>query len=189
MTYRKVNMELKEISKLHIEGELEKLTDGNIKKFLISSIDRFPDYFWEAPASNSKYHPKDERQPGGLVLHVRRLIRLTEHMVRFYNLNAWERDVLISACILHDSFSRGIPPRTLNYTDPLHPVYVEYMFPFNADADRFIEKRVYDEIMECVSSHLGRFSPNKLLQSNKKLPMIFQLIDYIGSRENVKIDL
>lgn len=182
-------MELKNISKLHIEGEINKLTDGNIKKFLISCVDRFPDYFWEAPASNNKYHQEDERSAGGLVLHVRRLIRLTEHMVRFHNLNAWERDVLLSACILHDCFARGIPPRDLKHSDPLHPVYVEYMFPFNADADRFIERRVYDEIMECVSSHQGRFGPNSMLISNRKLPMIFQLIDYIGSRKDIKIDL
>ena len=182
-------MELKDINKLHIEGEISKLTDSNVRKFLLSCVDRFPDYFWEAPSSNSKYHLEDERSPGGLVLHIRRLVRMTEHMVRFHNLNAWERDILLSACILHDSFSRGIPPRTLTFSDPLHPVYVEYMFPFNADADRFIERKVYEEIMECVSSHQGRFSPNLLLRSNRKLPMIFQMIDYIGSRENIKIDL
>jgi len=179
----------KEVNKLFIEGEIAKLHDGNIKKYLISCIDRFPDYFWEAPASNRRYHPEDERKEGGLVLHVRRLCRLTEDMARLHSLNAWERDILLSACILHDSFSRGIPPRTLTYSDPLHPVYVPHVFVFNADADRFIERRVYDEIMECVLSHQGPWSPNEMLKSNRKLPVIFQTIDYIGSREHIRIDL
>lgn len=182
-------MEPSEVNKILIEGEIGKLSDGNIKKFLISCIDRFPDYFWEAPASNTKYHQEEERKPGGLVLHVRRLFRLTEDMVRLHNLNLWERDILLSACVLHDSFARGIPPRTLNYSDPLHPVYVAYSFPFNADADRFIERKVYEEIMECVSSHQGPWSPNEMLKSNRKLPVIFQTIDYIGSREHIKIEL
>lgn len=182
-------MELHQINKLLIEGEIAKLHDGNIKKFLISCIDRFPDYFWEAPASNSKYHPDDERKPGGLVLHVRRLCKLTEDMVRLHGLNLWERDILLASCVLHDSFARGIPPRVSNGSDPFHPVYVQYQFPFNADADRFIERRVYEEIMECVSSHQGPWSPNLMLTSNRKLPVIFQTIDYIGSREHVKIEL
>lgn len=182
-------MTTEEISKVYIDGEIGKLSDGNIKKFLLSCTSRFPDYFWTAPASVSKYHPEDERKLGGLVLHVRRLCRLTEDVVRMHSLNMWERDVLLSAAILHDSFARGIPPAVKESSDPFHPVYVEYMFPFNAFADRYIERKVYDEIMECVASHSGRWSTNKILQSNRKLPVLFHTIDYLGSRSNIKIDI
>lgn len=182
-------MDAKTINRIYVDGEIAKVSDNGLRRFLTSCVDRFPDYFWEAPASNVKHHPPDERKVGGLVLHVRRLVKLTEHMARFHRLNAWERDVLLAACVLHDGFARGIPPRELGCSDPLHAVYVPYMFPFNADADRFIERRVYEEIMECVASHQGPWAPTELLRSNRKLPMIFQMIDFIGSREDIAIEL
>jgi hypothetical protein len=184
-------MELKEINKIFIEGEIRnKVTDAGIKDFLFAAINDFPDYFWTAPASRSKYHYPDERQEGGLVLHVRRMCKLTEDIVRMYELTLWEKDVLIAACILHDSFSRGIPPNVKNASDPLHPFYPEMMFPYNAYADRFIkDQRIYDEIMTCVASHMGRFSVVKSVVSNKKLPAMFHMIDYIASRTYVKIEI
>jgi hypothetical protein len=182
-------MTLDEINKIYIDGEIGKLTDGNIKNFLLSCTPLFPEYFWTVPASVSKYHPEDERKLGGLVLHVRRLCRLTEEFVRMHSLNLWERDVLLSASILHDSFARGIPPYVKESSDPFHPSYVEYMFPFNAFADRYIERRVYDEIMECVSAHSGQWSTNKSLRSDRKLPVIFHTIDYLASRPNIIVSI
>lgn len=183
-------MTLKDINRLYIEGEIQKITNGEIKEFLLASINKFPEYFWEAPASVSKYHYPDEREKGGLVLHVRRLCKLVDDVVRMHALNYWERDILISACVLHDSFARGIPPNDGNSSDPLHPVYPEYMLPYNTFGDNYIkDRKVYDEIMECVSSHSGRFSPVSSLQSNRKLPMLFHMIDYIGSRDYIKIEV
>lgn len=178
------------INKLLIEGEIRKITGADIQDFLFSAIEDFPEYFWEVPASRSKYHYPDEREKGGLVLHVRRLCKLTDDIVRMYELNKWERDVLLAACILHDSFSRGIPPNIKNASDALHPFYPELMFPYNAYADRYLkDERVYDEIMSCVASHSGRFSPIKSVISNKKLPTIFHMMDYIASRDYIKIEL
>lgn len=164
-----------------------------LKNFLYQCVDKFPGYFWTAPASVQKYHYPDEREDGGLVLHTLRLCKLTEDMVRFHQLNYWENNVLIASCILHDSFARGVPPKDINISDPLHPIYVGLMFPYNAFADRFLPgkegKLIYEEIMECVTSHLGQWSPARLLHSNRKLPSIFQTIDYIGSRTYIKVDI
>lgn len=182
-------MDLAFSNKIFIEQEIKKIRNGDLKRFMNSAIDRFPDYFWEIPASNEKYHPPDERKKGGLVLHVRRLIVMIDHMARYYSLNYWEKDVLIAAAILHDAFSRGLPPNISNGSDELHPIYAVQQFPFNADADRYIDKKIYDEIMECVISHSGPYSVHPLLNSNKKLPSIFQLADYLVSRENVEVKL
>lgn len=176
-------------NRLRIEQEIEKVTEGGMFDFLKASLDRFPDYFWDAPASNGKYHPPDERQKGGLVLHVRRLCNLTETFVRFYSLNLWERDVLLAACILHDAFARGVPPNTANFSVAMHPLYPRQELPFNGFADKFLKENVYEEVMECVESHMGPWSPSPLLYSKKKLPTIFQLIDHIGSRENIIVEI
>jgi len=182
-------MDLKFSNKLFIEQEIKNIKNGDLSRFMFHAIDRFPDYFWEVPASNEKYHPPDERREGGLVLHVRRLCKLTEHFVRFYSLNYWEKDILLASSILHDAFSRGVPPKVSNGSDELHPIYVVQQFPFNGDVDRYIEKKIYDEIMEVVISHSGPFSVHPIMQSKKKLPSIFQLMDYLASRESIEVKL
>lgn len=175
--------------KAQILKEIEKLSDEGNRRFLRDAMGRFPEYFWTAPASVRHFHPPDEREEGGLVLHVRRLCRLVEDVVYLRGLNNWERDVLLSTAILHDSFARGIPPNVSDYSDPLHPVYVEHMLPFTADAERFIDRVRYEAIMECVVSHSARFSPLKSIQSEKKLPTLFQMVDFIGSRPHVEVKL
>lgn len=177
-------------NKVFIEEEVKKIYDENLRNFIKECISDFPDYFWVVPASIEKYHYVDERSKGGLVLHVRRVCKLVESLVLHYELNMWERDVLIAAAILHDSFSRGIPPHTKGYSDVFHPFYPPERFPFNGYADRFhIDKKIYDEVMECVVSHLGRHSISPMMNSKKKLASIFQLADYVASRDYIKIEL
>lgn len=178
-----------ETNKLRIDQEIEKVTDAKVQEFLRAAVELFPDYFWTVPASAGKYHHPDEREKGGLVLHVRRLCALVEIFVRMHALNFWEKDVLIAAAILHDSFARGVPPNHANTSVSHHPLYPRQQFPFNGFADRFISSTMYEEIMECVESHMGRWSVTPMLQSKRKLPMLFQTIDHIGSRENIKIDI
>lgn len=176
-------------NKAKLLEEIESISSEALRRFLRDAMERFPKYFWTVPASVSGYHPPDEREEGGLVLHVRRLIKLADDMAYMHALNRWETDVLKSAAVLHDSFTRGIPPNEKTASDPLHPVFPEVMFPYNGDVDRFLPgeagKRLYDEIMECVSSHSGRFSPLKALISTRKLPSIFQTMDFLGSRPHI----
>lgn len=182
-------MDLSTTNKLFLEQDIKNnVTNADVTRFLIFAMDRFPDYFWEVPASRN-HHPPDERKKGGLVLHTRRTIKVSLDMVRFHELNYWEKDVLIAASVLHDSFARGVPPNVGKASDDMHPFYVPQQFPYNADSDRFLEKKVYDEIMECVVSHMGRFSVHPIVRSNRKLPSIFQLVDYLASRSHVEVKL
>jgi hypothetical protein len=179
-----------ESNKIFIEEEIKKLNNSNIQDFLREAVRDFPDYFWISPSSIEKYHYPDERKKGGLVLHVRRLCRVVEAFVVMQELNMWERDVLLAAAILHDSFSRGIPPATKGYSDPFHPLYPPERFPYNGYADRFIkDKKIYDEIMECVVSHSGRYSVHPLLHSKKKLATFFHMSDYIASRDFIMVEV
>lgn len=176
-------------SKIMINEEIKKIYSENVRNFLFECVKDFPDYFWTAPASIEKYHYKDERKKGGLVLHVRRVCKLVETLVVHHELNMWERDILLSAALLHDSFARGIPPHTRGYSDPFHPIYPTERFPFNGYADRFIDRKIYDEIMECVISHLGRHSVSPIMNSKKKLATIFQVADHVASRDYIKIEI
>jgi hypothetical protein len=177
-------------NKIFIEEEIKKLSNGDLQNFLREAVKDFPEYFWTAPASLEKYHYPDERKRGGIVLHVRRLIKLIESFVVMQELNVWERDVLLAAAILHDSFARGIPPATKGYSDPFHPLYPAERFPYNGYADRFIkDKKIYDEIMDCVVAHLGKYSVHPIMYSKKKLATLFHMADYIASRDYIKIEI
>lgn len=147
-------------------------------------VKNFPDYFWEIPASKKHHHP-DERKPGGLVLHVKRLAVLTDNLAHLYDLSDVERDILIAACILHDSFARGVPPDIRPYSDPMHPYHVEHQFPQHKYP--YLPKRIYNEIISCVVSQHGRFSLKPYIDT--KLSKLFQIIDFIGSRKNIKIEV
>lgn len=176
--------------KLLLENELKKIKSQPIKDFVQSSMNlRFPKYFWIAPAS-IEYHPEDERRTGGLVLHVRRLIKLIEALGYLHELTKDELDILIAAAILHDSWQKGLNPsesQANNPADIYHPLYVRQKIPFNAFADKWVTYEEYESIMECVVSHMGRFSVDKSLDIKKKLPDIFKVADFVCSRENILV--
>jgi len=176
-------------AKVGLKNELIHFTDSGIQRFVDSCIEDFPEYFWKAPASGTgKYHDEEENQEGGLVTHTRRVIRVVEELANFYALNFWETDILRAAAILHDSFCKGLNGKTENInTDVFHPLYVRFSFPFIGYAERFIDEKVYEEIMLCVEAHSGRWSVSKALNIDKKLPNIFKIADYIASRRSIKV--
>ena len=55
--------------------ELDMISDDNIKSFVKSILIR-ADSFWTIPSSFSgKYHPSDEHNQGGNLLHTKRVVR------------------------------------------------------------------------------------------------------------------
>ena len=176
--------------KVLLKNEVEEnVFDNNVKSFLNDALEHFPDYFWTAPSSNGKYHPQDEHTRGGLVLHTMRVAKVSLDMVRPYSLNQWESDVIFSAALLHDSFARGVPPRDIQASDDFHPLYPRQQFPFIPFANRYLNLATYDAIMECVESHQGKWSVTPSVVSNKKLPTILQVVDYICSRTYVHVEV
>lgn len=177
--------------KMLLETDLNLFTDVGVRKFVQNCLDDFPSYFWTAPASGTgKYHPEDENVEGGLVLHTRRVIRVVLLLADMYDLNWSERDILVAAAFLHDSWSKGRNSKSNNInTDPYHPLYVEEKFPLTPYGDQHIPQSVYTAIMECVASHSGKYSVSKLLNSDRKLPRILQLADYLASRRGITVDL
>lgn len=168
-----------------------KVKDEGIKKFTLACIDDFPNYFWSAPASGSgKYHPPDERIEGGLYLHTKRVVKVVEDLSRMHELSYYERDVLISAALLHDSFCKGLDDTPENMmTDAYHALYPTQMFPYKGFSSGFLPERVWDDIMACVVSHMGRWSIVKWMDVDKKLCNILKTADYIASRSHIIVNL
>jgi hypothetical protein len=177
--------------RLLLEGELKRLTDMRFRDYSLACIEEFPKYFWTAPASGTgKFHPEDENTEGGLVTHTRRVIRMCEHLSVLHSLNYIEKDVLLTAALLHDSYAKGLNSHSKNTsTDPYHPLYVPQKFPYMGFSDKYIEEKEYDEIMLAVVSHSGRYSVTKSLNSDKKIPKILQVADYLASRRDITLTL
>ena len=106
-----------------IESKLDKISVFNkelayIKneRFLDNTktiINMLPDYFFEIPASSTgKYHPKFALGIGGLVRHTKVAVTIAYNLLNNKSINNFtndEKDLIVIALLLHDSFKSGFP--------------------------------------------------------------------------------
>jgi len=87
--------------------EIDYISDDNIKRGVKSILLR-ADSFWVIPSSFSgKYHPADEHNNGGNLLHTKRVVRAASVISDSYSLSIEEKDIVFAACLLHD-VTKGI---------------------------------------------------------------------------------
>jgi hypothetical protein len=87
--------------------EINLITDDGIRSFVRSILIRATS-FWTIPSSFSgKYHPSDEHNQGGNMLHTKRVVRASKVIGDSYSLSSEERDLVYAACLLHD-ITKGI---------------------------------------------------------------------------------
>ena len=148
------------------------------------------------PATLSgKYHPPDERGPGGVVRHLRRMVWFVNKVADTLELPKWERDVLTAAALLHDISNVDASKVEENgsisrcYRKPPHPkisasIVTSYLFEagFTPTSDTVIAMH------DLISSHSGKFEPECKRPYNV-LEIILCIGDYITTREEVKIEV
>ena len=154
-----------------LSEEIDLIINDVIKSFVKSILIR-SNSFWEIPSSFSgKYHPPDEHNAGGNVLHTKRVVRVASILCDSYSLSEDERDIIIAACLLHD-ITKGISSEDLssfNY-DPMHPYTVGNFISKCQAHDKeygndsqstslFIAEDVAQTILRLVRCHLGPWSP------------------------------
>ena len=152
-------------------NEINLINDDSIASF-VRSILLKAEIFWNIPSSFSgKYHPPDEHNAGGNVLHTKRVVRVAAILCYSYSLSGDERDIIIAACILHD-ITKGIASEdstSFNY-DPMHPYTVGNFISKCQAHDKeygndsqstslFISEDVAQTILRLVRCHLGPWSP------------------------------
>lgn len=151
--------------------EINIIQDESIKDF-VRSILLKSGSFWAVPASFSdKYHPQDEHDIGGNVIHTRRVARIANTIVDSYSLTQDERDLIIAACLLHD-ITKGVlsdDSSSFGY-DPMHPYTVgEYIVQCqmidkeegndSISSSLFISEENLQTILRLIRCHLGPWSP------------------------------
>ncbi len=179
--------------------ELQQMASARLKQIVINAFAAVVDpLFWSTPSSTSgKYHPPDERMPGGLVLHTRRVVRLAVEGVDRYILQVhpWylqAKEIVIAAALLHDIKKPGCRQ------DHGEVAALELWSVFEKELER-VDPAFRDELRQILQTitaavfwHMAQWST-----ASKFLPepqfamaeMIVQEADYYASREMVRVDL
>jgi hypothetical protein len=175
-------------ARLEFEKTIESIHDAQLRAFVKRAVEHAPPEFFVAPSSSSgNYHPADEMNPGGLLVHTVRDVKMGRILARYFNLSQKETDEISAALLLHDIQKGGIPWRgkapNFGY-DPSHgPIAAQWLKQFK-DQNSPEEEAVDDEVR------------NHMAQWNKPLPtppktlgeQIVSYADYLASLENVYVN-
>lgn len=169
--------------------ELSLIQDKDIRSFTEKCILRTPDYFYTVPASSTgKYHPEYSLGEGGLIRHTKALVYLAKELLSLeYNkqrFTALERDMIIAAGILHDSFKHGDTEQ--QYSIANHPVVAaDHILEWADENEREFAKTISD----CVKSHMGEFNQDYrtkkeiMPKPQTDIEMFVHECDYLASRK------
>lgn len=83
--------------------EVAQIDDDNIREFVINTLNEVnPCHGWKPASSTGKYHPKFALGEGGLIRHIKVVVRNVLELIRATPPVEFEKDDLIAAAILHD---------------------------------------------------------------------------------------
>lgn len=106
------------------EQELSYITDNTFKGYIVKFLDTCPDWILSSPSSSTgKYHPADEINEMGMIIHVKRCVAMALEYSRLKDMTHRQTDVLIAGCMLHDVYKAGKTER-INFTSPVHALDV-----------------------------------------------------------------
>lgn len=179
--------------------EIDLINSEEIRSFVRSVLLK-AELFWQIPASFSgKYHPPDEHNLGGNVLHTKRVVRIAQMLSESYSLTDSERDTIIAAALIHD-VTKGIPSETDGHFqyDPMH-AYTVNQFVMdciqhdktyssdNSSSTMFIADEDLHAILRLVRCHLGPWSPVPETIPITYMDYILHIADSIASQLHVII--
>lgn len=102
------------------ESELKMFKDERFKLLVENLMLELPDSILTLPASTTgKYHPGDELESDGMIIHIKRACNMVEEAARKNSFTRYGTDVLLAGCLLHDIFKEGDPPTGHTVTE--HP--------------------------------------------------------------------
>jgi hypothetical protein len=177
------------------ENELSFIQDEKIKNFASKCIELLPDYFFEVAASSTgKYHPTYALNEGGLIRHTKAAVLIANELLNLemYNkFTATDRDLIITALILHDGFKHGNPKQ--DFTVSEHPLIAANWIKFQC-ADLSIPSEQCEILVSAIRSHMGQFckdykTKEEILPKPKTaLEKFVHQADYLASRKFLEVN-
>jgi hypothetical protein len=179
--------------------EISLIEDDGLKSFVRSILFR-ADSFWVIPSSFSgKYHPPDEHNQGGNVLHTKRTVRAAKVLSESHSLSAEEKDLVVAACLLHD-LTKGKVEKDGSFSyDKMHPYTVGDFVKFCQEDDKkyasdissstlYVSEEDVQTLLRLIRCHLGPWSPVPETVPITYLDMIVHLADNIASKVHYILD-
>jgi len=157
--------------------ELEKIKDEEIRNLTEECLEKSPAHFWYRPASSTgKYHSPEENEVGGLILHTKRVCAAGEILI-----DAWmepiNKDVIRSACILHDICKYGTGTSSTRWTLNNHPE-LGGKFIREITGDKYDKDKV-NTIANAIAYHSGRWGKTF---EKKDENLLVHLADVLATR-------
>lgn len=178
---------VKAASKTALRVATDLIVDPSIRAMVNQGLQVCDKEFFTAPSSKSgMFHPADEINEGGLVLHTARVVTMGEHLGEFFGLNEREKETMRAGLILHDSVKGGAPWK--GYANDHGELAGAMIRGLNGPED---VKQVAGQIAD---NHMALWrqrpdgSPNPAIPNNK-MDMIASLADYLAARDNIYLDV
>lgn len=188
--------------------ELNIIQNESFRKHVEKVIDLCPNYILHIPSSSTgKYHPQDEINKNGMILHIQRCICIAGELARMEQHTTPEKDVLIAGCLLHDVYKNGLSHAISNegvsltktkYTAKTHPIHIfekilEYLKELSTNEITIPTKEMMQNLAVICLFHEGQwtidasktlFEKSKLTMSRtlRKLCQTMHCVDYVASR-------
>ena len=127
-----------------------------IKKFVYEGFNMISEDFWMVPTSSSgRYHPPESNlTPMGLMVHNIKACTIAKGLMKFFGVDEQiDRDIVIGAILLHDSYKGG-------WTDawdamiPEHGyIAVSYLAKLDLEPDY-----VKIKLLKAIETHMSRWA-------------------------------
>lgn len=175
----------------YFEKELKNIKNRDILDSTIIMINKIPDYFFTIEAaSTGKYHPLYACGEGGLLRHTKAVVRIACELFNIYKFPERTKDLIIMACILHDSLKKGL--NESKYTLWEHPILASNFIKENKDNLK-LSGQDLDFVCGCIESHMGKYNISNYSDVILPLPKtpeqkFVHMCDYLSSRKVINIE-
>lgn len=172
-----------------LQKEIELINYIEIKEWTKATLANAPDYFFIAQASSTgKYHPQCTNQKSGLIVHVQRAVYIANRLCTGYGVSGLERDIVLSAMILHDIAKTPNNDPKYTFADfENHPINAEkYWFGTRETIALGID--ILAKITNCIKYHMGLWTPasiKKPIKDYTLLELIVYTSDYMASTKDL----
>lgn len=174
--------------------EIKSIKNEDYKESLKILLNLVPDYFYEIQAaSTGKYHPEYAQGPQGLIRHTKAAFYIGKEVLSLEGTNNYfnekEKDLLLIAILLHDTFKCGKTKE--KYTRFDHPLLVGDFLKENKNNTKLTDDDI-NFLTMVISSHMGQwntsnYSDIQLPKPNNKYEMFVHICDYLASRKAIEL--
>lgn len=178
------------------QSELDCIKNEDVKEMAIKMIEELiPDYFWEVAASSTgKYHPSYALGEGGLYRHTLAAVRIAIGMFPLTSYTDLEKDKIIVALIMHDTFKHGLSPSKYSRAD--HPVLAADSIKIycSGNVSKCWDNDFDVDIANLVLTHMGQWNTDWktkkqiMPKPSTSMQRYVHMCDYLASRKYLEFN-